>query len=168
MQIVQPKGQISFRPVRDSDRDFLMSLYASTRAWERQHTTWSDSEWAAFLTGQFDAQDRHYRMTFLGAAFLIVQLDGADIGRLYLDRQDECLRIVEITLTPEKRGIGIGTDILRSLMNEAHGGKVPIRMSVEQSNPALALYLRHGFRPKGNVQDRIELEWLPETGPREI
>lgn len=166
-----PRGKIGFRTINDadnSDRDFLRALYAETRDWERRQTIWSDADWADFITGQFDAQDQHYKRTYLGASFRIIQLDDVDIGRLYADRQDDCLRIIELTIAPEYRGRGIGTDILRALMNEAHGGKVPVRLSVEKNNPALTLYLRHGFQVTGDLRSRVEMTWQPDTGPREV
>ena len=163
------KGQVSFRPVQDSDRDFLFGLYASTRDWERQAvTTWTDADWQDFLTRQFSAQDRAYRMNFPGANFTVIQMGGADIGRLYADRQDDCLRIIELTIAPQWRGRGIGTDILRALMNEAHGGKVPVRLSVEKQSPAIRLYARHGFGAINDLGHHVEMEWRPATGPREI
>ncbi|MEY8837535.1 GNAT family N-acetyltransferase, partial [Cribrihabitans sp. XS_ASV171] len=88
--------------------------------------------------------------------------------RLYLDRQDDCLRILELSLLTHYRGHGIGTDILRSLLNEAHGGKVPVRLQVERESPALRLYLRHGFRPVGQHGHHLELEWKPDLRKREI
>lgn len=168
MQIIAPKGKVSFRQIQDSDRDFLFALYASTREWEFQLTTWSEADKRDFLTRQFDAQDRSYRMSNPGAAFRIIQMDGADIGRLYVDRQDDCLRIIEFTIAPDWRGRGIGTDILRALMNEAHGGKVPVRLSVEKNSPAINLYRRHEFAITGDMRSHFAMEWRPATGPREV
>jgi len=168
MSALTPQGQVSFRAVTDQDRDFLFSLYASTRAWERQAVAWTDADWDDFVGRQFKAQDQSYKMQFPGASFVIIQMDGVDIGRLYADRQDDCLRVIEFTIAPEWRGRGIGTDILRSLMNEAHGGKVAVRLSVEKNNPAISLYLRHGFAAVEDRGSHIAMEWRPDTGPREM
>ncbi len=162
------RGQIGFRIIQDTDKDFLFDLFASTREWEFEHTTWTDGDKAHFLEGQFKLQDLHYERAFPTAFRRIIQMDGVDIGRLYLDRQDDCLRIIEFTVTPEWRGRGIGTDILRSLMNEAHGGKVPVRLHVEKTSPAINLYLRHGFQATGEEAHHFAMEWQPATGPREI
>ena len=168
MQPLLPKGKVTFRPIQDSDTAFLLRLYASTREWEFELTRWSDADKQDFLERQFKTQDMAYRMTFLGAAFRIIQMDGVDVGRLYVDRTDTCLHIIDFTLAPEWRGRGIGTDLLRALMNEAHGGKVPVRLSVLKNNPAVNLYLRHGFRAMRDVGHHYELEWRPHTVPREI
>ncbi|WGW02976.1 GNAT family N-acetyltransferase [Tropicibacter oceani] len=159
---------MTFRPIQDSDRDFLFGLFASTREWEFQLTTWTEADKHDFLKSQFKAQDMSYRMNFLGAAFRIIQMDGVDIGRLYVDRPDTHMHIIDLTLAPEWCGRGIGSDILKALLNEAHGGKVPVRLSVEKQNPALNLYLRLGFRALSETATHYALEWRPQTGPREI
>lgn len=159
---------VAFRPITDQDRAFLVSLYISTREHEFRHTGWSGEEVVDFLTRQFDLQKQSFEMHFLGAAFRIITLDGVDVGRLYVDRGDTYLHIIEFSLVPEWRGRGLGTDILRSLLNEAHGGKVPVRLSVLKDSPALPLYLRHGFRIVGDKSSHHAMEWTPDTGPRVI
>lgn len=161
-------GQVAFRVIHATDTAFLFRVYASTRDWEFRLTTWSEADKADFLRRQFDLQDRHYEQAFPTAVRRIVTLDGVDVGRLYVQRQDDCLRIIEFSFLPEARGRGIGTDILRSLLNEAHGGKVPVRLSVERGSPAVRLYQRHGFQVTGQAGHHLALEWRPATGPREI
>jgi GNAT superfamily N-acetyltransferase len=168
MTVIQARGQISFRPTQDSDRDFLLGVYAGSREWERQTATWTDADWQDFVAGQFKLQDQAYRMTYLGASFTIIEMDGVAIGRLYADRQSGCLRIIEFSIAPQWQGRGIGTDILRSLINEAHGGKVPVRLSVQKGSPALRLYQRHGFEMVQDLGQHFEMKWTPATGPREI
>jgi RimJ/RimL family protein N-acetyltransferase len=164
----QQSPRIGFRVIHAGDAPFLFRLYASTREWEFRLTQWPEDEKQAFLKRQFQAQDQHYKRAFPGAVFRIVQLGAQDIGRLYIDRQDDNLRIIEFSLLPDWRGRGIGTDILRSLMNEAHGGKVPVRLSVERNSPALRLYLRHGFRATGESRHHLQMEWRPELSPAMI
>jgi ribosomal protein S18 acetylase RimI-like enzyme len=154
--------------IHDHDKDFLFRLYASTREWEFRLAVWTDDEKQAFLSQQFHAQDASYRLTFPAAVHRIIKLGGIDIGRLIVDRPDDCMKIIDLSLLPEHRGRGIGTDILRSLLNEAHGGKVPVRLHVLKNNPALNLYLRHGFRKTGEVGQRYAMEWSPDLRPREI
>lgn len=166
--MIPKRGKIEFRVIHDHDRDFLFRVYASTREWEFQHTNWKEEDKQAFLESQFKAQDASYKMMNLGAIHRIITLDGTDIGRLIVDRQDDQLRIIDLSILTEYRGRGIGTDILRSLLNEAHGGKVPVRLHVEKQSPALRMYLRHGFRQIGDTGHHYAMEWKPATGPREI
>lgn len=162
------RGKVAFRVIHAADAAFLFRVYASTRDWEFKITQWSEAAKDDFLRSQFRLQDLHFQRAFPGAVWRIVTLDDVDIGRLGVDRQPECLRIIEFSLMPDARGRGIGTDILRSLMNEAHGGKVPVRLHVERNSPALRLYLRHGFVETGQTGHHLALEWRPHTGPREV
>jgi GNAT superfamily N-acetyltransferase len=166
--LIKSSGEISFRTIQDVDGGFLRSVHAASRDREFRLTLWSEADKADFLARQFDLQQLHYHRTYPKAIFRIIVLDGVDIGRLYVDRQDDCLRLLEIGLLAAYRGRGIGTDILRSLLNEAHGGKVPVRLHAELQSPALRLYLRHGFRPVARRGHHLELEWTPDLRPREI
>ncbi|MHA7869842.1 MAG: GNAT family N-acetyltransferase [Salipiger thiooxidans] len=154
--------KISFRIIHADDQTFLRNLYATTRAWEFALTIWPEDEKRDFLRRQFDAQDLHYTRVFPKAVRRIICLDDIDIGRLYVDRRDDEMHIIELSLLPAFQGRGIGTDILRSLLNEAHGGKVPVRLKVERQNPAVRLYQRHGFSTISASGHHLSMEWHPD------
>lgn len=156
-----PKGQVTFRLIDNADEPFLLDLYKSTRAEEMSYAVMSDGDKAHFLEGQFKMQSEGYATAFLGASHRIIQLDGMDVGRLIVLRADDVLRIIDLSLIPSVRRRGLGGDILRSLMNEAHGGKVPVRLAVEVHNPAIRLYLRHGFTAIETRGNHYEMEWSP-------
>ena len=112
-------GRLELRPQHDGDRTFLARLYASTRADEMALLDWSEEQKRNFLQMQFDAQTRHYEQYFDKASFDIIELDGESAGRLYVDRQSDEIRIVDIALLPGFRRRGIGAHYLRALMQEA-------------------------------------------------
>ena len=69
-------------------------------------------------------------------------------GRIVVDRPGNRLYIVDQAIVPELRGRGIGTAIMRSLMDEAAALGVPVTLQVASSNdPSMRLYLRLGFVP---------------------
>jgi ribosomal protein S18 acetylase RimI-like enzyme len=138
--------KLSLRPITDDDLPFLNQLYHTTRDYEMDLLDWSEEQKEAFLTMQFEAQHQHYQVYYPDASFDIIELDGKPIGRLYLDlRQDEH-RIVDIALLPKYRRIGIGTHFLKSVMDKAAEQRLPVTIHVEHNNPAMGLYLRHGFQ----------------------
>jgi ribosomal protein S18 acetylase RimI-like enzyme len=149
----------TLRPATEADCDFLQTLYASTRAEELAVTDWSEEQKAAFCRQQFDAQDAHYREHYPTAAFSIVERDGAAIGRLYVDRWTREIRIMDIALLPEHRGAGLGTGLLRGLMEEAAAAGKALSIHVEKFNPALRLYDRLGFRVKEDKGVYLLMEW---------
>lgn len=107
---------------------------------------WSAEQKADFLRMQFDAQHNYYREQFPEASFDLVLVDGARAGRLYVDRRENEIRIIDIALLPDYRGQGIGSELLASLLEEAAELAVPVRIHVESNNPAMTLYKRLGFR----------------------
>jgi RimJ/RimL family protein N-acetyltransferase len=135
------------RAVRAEDREFLLALYAAVREEELRQVDWSPAQKEAFLRQQFDAQDHHYRTNYSGATLDIVMLDRAPIGRLYIARWPSEIRIMDIALTPELRGAGVGTRLLRAVIAEADEARKKVSIHVERFNPALRLYERLGFVP---------------------
>ncbi len=139
-----PSG-ITLRPVSSSDRDFLLQVYASTREEELRLVDWSADQKAAFVRMQFEAQDAYYREHYHPATFDVVEVDGEPVGRLYAARWDDEIRIIDVALLREHRGRGIGTTLIRSLLDEAAATGKRLSIHVESHNPARRLYERLGF-----------------------
>lgn len=156
-------GEITFRPIQDDDREFLARLYASTREEELSVTPWSDEEKAAFLRQQFEAQHTFYMEQFTEAELSIVLLDGEPAGRLYIDRREDEIRLIDIALMPEHRGQGIGGRLMEDLLDEGREAGLPVRIHVERFNPALRLYQRLGFEQVEDQGPYYLMEWQPCT-----
>jgi ribosomal protein S18 acetylase RimI-like enzyme len=154
---------ITSRSIEPEDRDFLYRLYASTRQDEMALVDWSDAQKEAFLQMQFTAQHAHYMEHFAGAAFQVILLDGEPVGRLYVDRRPDEVRIIDIALLPACRGRGIGSHFMREILAEGEAAGVPVRIHVERYNPALRLYHRLGFRPIGDEGVYYLMEWKPKS-----
>ena len=140
-----PPSGITLRPVGPSDRDFLLQVYASTREDELRLVDWSEDQKEAFVRMQFEAQDAYYREHYHPATFDVIEVDGEALGRLYVARWENEIRIVDITLLSEHRGRGIGTALLRELLEEAAGAGKRLSIHVEKHNPARRFYERLGF-----------------------
>jgi ribosomal protein S18 acetylase RimI-like enzyme len=149
---------ITIRPATPADTRLLFEVYASTRSEELAPVPWTAEQKLQFLAFQFQSQDAHYRETFPGATFSVIEVDGTAEGRLYVNRTPERIHIVDIALLPSARGKGIGARILGQLFEEAEAKKLPVTISVERFNPAKRLYERLGFRmiEDGEVYQRME------------
>jgi ribosomal protein S18 acetylase RimI-like enzyme len=156
---------IAYRPETEADAPFVYSLYASTREEEMKVVPWTDEEKEAFVRMQYRAQTTSYRANYPDAHFMIIQRDGADIGRLYISRIPGEVRIMEITLIPEQRGNGLGGAILRGILGEAEGRGEAVSIHVENFNPALRLYQRLGFRKIDEHGVYYLMEWTPGSTP---
>ena len=140
---------LAFRPITDADLPFLAQVYASTRLQELAVTDWSDAQKGAFLQWQFDAQHAHYRQHYHSTDFLVIERAAVPVGRLYLARWTEEHRIVDVALLPQHRGAGLGSALLRDLLDEAAAAGKAVTIHVEKFNPALTLYRRLGFVAAG-------------------
>ncbi len=139
--------EVSLRPIRDEDREFLFRVYAGTREEELAPVPWTSEQKEAFLRSQFDAQHAYYQEHYAGADFQVVEVDGAPIGRLYLARWKREHRIVDIAILPPHRNRGLGSGLLRDIIAEADRVGKPVSIHVEMHNPVRRLYDRLGFVP---------------------
>ena len=142
---------ITLRSIAPEDDAFLARVYASSRVEELAVTPWSEEQKAEFCRRQFDAQSAYYAVNYPGASFQVIERDGLAVGRLYVARWEKEIRIVDITLLPEFRGSGIGTNLLRELQEEARSASKSLTIHVERFNRALGLYQRLGFQ---QVEDK--------------
>ena len=150
---------ITYRAIEPADDDFLLRVYASTRAEELALVPWDDAQREAFLKMQFAAQHHHYRERYPDAAYQIIFLNQHAIGRLYVARLDEELRIIDITILPEHRGGGVGTSIIKGLLDEAAAAGKAVRIYVESFNPSLRLFERLGFTKVDEHGVNFLTEW---------
>ena len=96
-----------------------------------------------------------------GTDFLVILRDAVPVGRLAIARWQDEIRMVDIALLPPSRNAGIGTAILRDILVEAAAAHKPVRIHVEQCNPALRLYERLGFAPIEDKGVYLFMEWAP-------
>ena len=144
-------AEVRLRPVEPGDEQFLLHVYASTRAEELAQVPWSDDQKAAFVAHQFAAQSAHYAEHYEGMTSDVIEVDGEPAGRLLVARWPKEIRIVDISLLPEFRGGGTGTGLIRGLIEDARAEGKRLTIHVEIHNPAMRLYERLGFRRAGDA-----------------
>jgi ribosomal protein S18 acetylase RimI-like enzyme len=76
----------------------------------------------------------------------IVTLDGTDIGWLQSFVKDDALFLGQLFVDKSLRGQGIGTELVKGLIEEAASAGRAVTLGVVKTNPALRLYERLGFR----------------------
>jgi GNAT superfamily N-acetyltransferase len=140
-------SKITLRPVQDSDDEFLLKVYGSTREQELAQVPWTAEQKQQFVRMQWEAQKSHYAAQHPNATHQIICLEGGEAGRLYLDRTGEKFHILDITVLPEHRNRGAGSFLLGQIMAEAKEAGKPVSIFVETFNPSLRLFQRLGFTP---------------------
>jgi RimJ/RimL family protein N-acetyltransferase len=156
--------QVGSRPVTlrvssENDREFLYRIYAESRSEELAPVSWTPEQKDQFLRQQFQAQDESYHSNYPGAEFLIIVVDSIDAGRLFLHRREKEIRIMDIALLPPFCNQGIGTALLRMVMDEAARSERIATIHVEFFNRARKLYERLGFRQIGQTEVYLLMEW---------
>ena len=153
---------VTLQPVTPEDEEFLLQVYRSARAEELAQVPWSDSQRETFLRLQLAAQNAHYREHNPTATHDLIVLDGEAIGRLYVARRAREIRILDITILHAHRNRGVGTSLIKGLMEEARRAHMPLNIYVEFYNPSNRLFERLGFskveRPDDDGVNHL-LEW---------
>ncbi len=155
---------MSLRIESDDDWEFVVGLYASTRADELAPVPWPVQAKADFLRSQCELQRDHYRRYYPGANFLIIERNGVPIGRFYVHETASEIRLMDIVLAHGERGKGIGTPLIVKLLESAETRGVAVTLHVEPDNPAQRMYARLGFR---FIEERGAyhfLRWDPAEG----
>lgn len=151
--------RVTLRPATEEDRDLLRDVYASTREEELSQVAWPPGQRDAFVQMQFDLQDQQYRANNPEGSFDVIEVDGRAAGRFYVDRRRDDIRIVDIALLPEFRGLGIGGRLIGEVLDEAGSSGRPASIHVEVHNPAARLYERLGFAPVAERGLYRLMEW---------
>jgi ribosomal protein S18 acetylase RimI-like enzyme len=156
---VNPGEEITLRPVTEADDEFLLSVYASTRAAEMAQVSWTPEQKEAFVRMQFAAQKQHYAAEYPQASHEIICAGAVPIGRLYLSRGEEAFHILDITVLPQHRKRGAGSTLLGRIMDEAARAGKPVTIYVESFNPALELFRHLDFHPVAEHGFQLLLRW---------
>jgi GNAT superfamily N-acetyltransferase len=154
--------QITLRPSTMADDEFILACYASTRAQEMAQVPWNAEQKEAFVRMQYVAQKQHYAAEWPRASHDIICVDEIPVGRIYLDRREDALHMLDITLLPQHRNHGTGSTLLRRLLDEAGRAGKPVTIYVENFNPSLRLFERLGFRKDHEKGFHLLMKWQPE------
>jgi len=156
------RSGIALRPVDpDTDTELLVAVYTSTRAAEFAPMPWSGERRDEFIRTQYRAEDRYWREQRPLARFDLILVDDEPAGRIYVDRLEGELRIIDIALLPAFRGRGVGTALVLDLLQEASADALAVTIHVVQGNGARTLYDRLGFEQVGTAGVYDLLEWRP-------
>jgi len=159
VEIASARGPLRLRPEREDDQAFRLQLFRDSRP-ELSMLPLAPEMREQLIHHQFNAQTVGYRTQFPRARFDIIELDGAPIGRIVVDRPGTAIHIIDQAIVPAWRNLGLGTTIMRALMQEAAGAGLPMRLMVFSGNdPSRRLYERLGFVPVRETGTHVEMEW---------
>ncbi len=152
---------LSLRPVCADDQPFLFDLYCSVRADEGFFVALGNAQLSGLLKLQFDARERTYQFRYPDADHQIILFDDKPVGRLFVHRGEQEIRLTDIALLSEYRGKGIGATLIKELLDEADRVNKPLTLHVEVTNPAIRLYERLGLMKKSDDGAYLFMEKSP-------
>jgi GNAT superfamily N-acetyltransferase len=153
--------QVCLRLALPEDEQFLEAVYASTRAEEMQLVPWTDEQKQAFVRMQYRAQRQSYQDQYPNSQVYVIEQLGQPVGRMIVDRSAASILLMDIALLPEYRNRGLGSALVRDLLDEADRLRKTVMLHVEDFNPAVNLYLRLGFVKTGTAGLYSEMSRQP-------
>jgi len=152
-------GMVGLRPVTPEDDEFLLRVYAGTREQELAEVPWTDEQKIEFLRWQFNMQRQEYDANYRNRQYDVILVDEQPAGRIWISRDDQ-IRLLDIALLEKFQNRGVGTALLKRLIDEAARAKKPLRHMVFMLNTdAKRFYERLGFAVFEEVGAYLHMEW---------
>lgn len=142
--------QVSLRTVNSDDFDFGFEVTElAMRGYIEQ--TWG--LWDAAL------HRRHHAATFNADTHQVILVDGERAGILAVEQHPAHVQLEKLYLVPGVRNRGVGSQVLRSVLEPAIAGGRPLRLRVLAVNTsAQRFYARHGFLVVATTPERLFME----------
>jgi GNAT superfamily N-acetyltransferase len=154
--------KLILRPVTPEDEEFLIALYGGTRAAELAQAQWAEGQQEQFVRWQYGLQRREYESRFPDADYRVIVINDRPAGRIWVGRDDEQMRLLDIAIMPEFQNRGVGTLLLQRLIDEAsQTNKVLRHMVFVLNNDAHRFYERLGFAIIEDFGAYKHMEWRP-------
>jgi ribosomal protein S18 acetylase RimI-like enzyme len=128
-------SRLALRPARPKDFHYCARLY-----FEGMDNIIKE------LSPNMDAQVADLRQRWDVGQVRIITLEGTDIGWLQSFVKDDALFLGQLFVDGALRRQGIGTEVVKGLIEEAANASRAVTLGVVKTNPALRLYERLGFR----------------------
>jgi len=143
---------VTLRPAVDSDYEACRRTYFAETDWINER-----------LQLDRGSQESMFQKLWDPAQVCIIQADGVDVGWLQtvVSKSEHMLGQIFVQAPFQKKGIG--TEVLRRIIEEASRLELPIRLAVVKFNPSRRLYERLGFRV--THEDERKVYMTREPGP---
>ncbi|MFD0258494.1 GNAT family N-acetyltransferase [Kitasatospora indigofera] len=112
--------------------------------------------------GRYDEQRVRQRLrdAFAPAHTWVIEVGGAFAGCVSLRPAEDAHWLEHFYLAAHLQGSGIGTAVLRGLLERCDREGTLVRLNVLQGSPARRLYERHGFTPES--EDPVDVFMVRE------
>ena len=137
---------VTLRAVTPADDEFLLMVYGRSRDAELDQVVWPEGQKEAFVAWQFKMQREEYEARFPDTEYAVVLADEEPVGRIWIARDEREIHLLDIAILPEFQNRGIGTVLMKRLIDESHRTGKRLRHTVFMLNAdAHRFYERLGF-----------------------
>lgn len=91
----------------------------------------------------------------------IIFYDGKLVGTIATIESEDCVDIGQVFISPDYQNKGIGTHLLKGILDRADQSRKNVTLRFLKNNPVKSLYIRNGFR----VVDTDETLYYMERKP---
>jgi ribosomal protein S18 acetylase RimI-like enzyme len=144
--------EVELRPATEADRERLRTIH---------HAAYHDLVERIFGPWQEDRQDRYFDAAWQRTPHDCVFVDGELAGFCSTRRADDEIEVDELVIAPQFQGRGVGSTLLRKVLDEALAKRVPVKLRTAHQNRADRLYERLGFVEVGTTETHRLYEWSP-------
>ncbi|MFE5036078.1 MULTISPECIES: GNAT family N-acetyltransferase [unclassified Streptomyces] len=146
-------GDWTMRPASDADVEAVAELRAVVMRGDLERL------------GRYDERRVRQRLRdgFGAAHTWVIEVRGAFAGCVALRPAGDARWLEHFYLAPHAQGGGIGSAVLRALLERCDRDGVPVRLNVLQGSAARRLYERHGFVVE--TEDRVDVFMVRPPSP---
>lgn len=146
---LETPDDLKLRKAGQGDKDFAYQVKrAAFREYVEQVWGWEEDE-------QRKLHDRRFRPE----DFLIINLDGTDVGTMWSALDSDCVHVNQLYSLPEHQGQGIGRRCMLMAIDWGSELGLPVRLRVLRVNPrAAAFYEGLDFTITGETDTHFLME----------
>jgi ribosomal protein S18 acetylase RimI-like enzyme len=151
----------ALRPEEHGDEAALREIFVATRRGPLDASGLDAATVERLMVHQFQMQRASYRLAFPDSTWETIVADGAIVGRIVTDADDDRVLLVDIMVAPAHQRRGHGSQALGQLIARAEPR--PLELSVDHGSPAEAWYRSYGFEETGRNDLQVHLVRRPRA-----
>ncbi|HET9155168.1 MAG TPA: GNAT family N-acetyltransferase [Myxococcaceae bacterium] len=146
--------KVTLRPAVNADFEACRRTYFAETDWINER-----------LQLKRDEQESMFRKLWTPSQVCMIQADGVDVGWLQtvVSKSEHMLGQIFVDAPFQRKGIG--TEVLRRIVEEASRLQLPIRLAVVKFNPSRRLYERLGFKVTHEDERKVYMTREPNRAP---
>jgi ribosomal protein S18 acetylase RimI-like enzyme len=157
---IQLAPERGLRAAGSEDEALLWRLFAEDKAAPLAAIGMGEAQSRPLIEMQYRGRKMTYSARYPDAAdSILIDDQGAAVGRLLVDRKPDCWRVVDIAILKAYRGKGLGTSALTECQRQCQEAGARMELQVDQGNPARRLYERLGFQATREDAVAVEMVW---------